>query len=195
MADHVFARRTSALGGVLFAMAALAGCQSGNGPGALDLGGLGAGKPSQEQSDDKLNVRELLAFCPPVTLRADQSISNVYARGGDGNPEKLIRRSWVTDATRTCDFNNGVMAMKIAVAGRIVPGPAASVGTIEVPIRVTVVQGTEEIYSKQHLHQVAIADTAGATQFMFIDSGFSMPNPTTRNIRVFIGLGPEDGDG
>ena len=190
MAVHVFARRGRFTGGVLLALAALAGCQSGDRLGALDLGG---GARSQDQQTDQINVQELLAYCPQITLRLEDAIRDTYARGGEGDPAKLIQRASITEATRSCSFNGGTMSIDIAVAGRIVPGPVGSAGTVRLPLRVTVTRDLEEIYSQQHIQEVAVTDTAGATQFLFTDSSFSMPNPTARNIRVFVGIDGGDG--
>jgi hypothetical protein len=78
--------------------------------------------------------------------------------------------------------------MTIGLAGRVIPGPAGSAGTVRLPLRITVYQDTSEIHSQRIDHDVAITDTAGATQFMLVDRSFSMPNPTSRNVRVVVGF-------
>lgn len=166
---------------------ALSGCQSGDTSGALDVGaGGGQGQPPAGQ--ETITVAELLAYCPAVTLSASDAVLNSYQRGGDGDPTKLVYRAAITDTSRSCTFGGGTMGMTIGVAGRVIPGPAGSPGTVRLPMHVKVYQDTTEIYSQRVDQEVAVADTAGATQFMFVDKNFSMPNPTSRNVRVIVGF-------
>lgn len=166
---------------------ALAGCQSGDTLGALNIGG-GGGQSQPPAGQETITVQELLAYCPAITVAADKAVLNSYQRGGDGDAAKLVYRAAITDSTRSCTYGTGTMGMAIGVAGRVIPGPVGTPGAVRLPIRVTVYQDTTEIYSQRFEHDVMIADTAGATQFMFVDKSFSMPNPTSRNVRVLIGF-------
>jgi hypothetical protein len=85
------------------------------------------------------------------------------------------------------------MGMTIAIAGKIVPGPLGSVGTINLPLRIQVAQGSGMIYEQVHDFQVAVTDTAGATQFLFTDSSFSMPTPDG-SVLAFAGFARESDD-
>lgn len=165
----------------------LSGCQSGDALGGLEIGG---GQGQQQEERDTITAGELLAYCPSVTLSASDAVLNSYQRGGDGDPAKLLFRAAVTDTTRSCTYGGGMTSMAIGVAGRVIPGPAGSTGTVRLPMRIKVYQDTTEIYSQRLDHEVAIADTAGATQFMLVDRNFSMPNPTARNVRVIVGFEP-----
>ena len=164
----------------------LSGCQSGDALGALKIGGGGQGQ--QQEGRDTISAGELLAYCPSVTLAANDAVLNSYQRGGDGDATKLVYRAAITDTTRSCTYGGGTTSIAIGVAGRVIPGPAGSAGTVRLPMRIKVYQDTAEIYSQRIDHDVAIADTAGATQFMLVDKNFSMPNPTSRNVRVIIGF-------
>lgn len=165
---------------------ALAGCQSGNPLGALDLGG-GQQQP-QERQPGQLTTDELLAYCPSVSMRERNAVFDSFQRGGDGDPSKLVYRASLSDSTRTCTYADGMLSMTVVVAGRVVPGPAGSVGNVQLPLRVTVYRDTEIIDDRTLGQQVAIADTAGATQFILTDSAITMPNPQARNIRVLVGF-------
>ena len=162
----------------------LSGCQSGDALGALKIGGGGQGQ--QQEGRDTISAGELLAYCPSVTLAASDAILNSYQRGGDGDAARLVYRAAITETTRSCTYGGGMTAMAIGIAGRLIPGPAGSAGTVRLPVRVKVYQDTTEIYSQRLDHDVAVADTAGATQFMLVDKNFSMPNPTSRNVRVIV---------
>ena len=168
----------AALGFIL----AAAGCQSGNPVAALNIGG------QQDAGEERITVEELLAYCPSATIREAQSVHDTFQRGGDGEPSRIVHRSSLTEVTRACTYGNGVLGMTVAVAGKVVPGPVGTTGTVRLPIRVTVYQGGQIIHDRVQDHQVTVADTAGATQFIFNDAGISMPQPSSQNVQVFVGF-------
>ena len=148
---------------------AAAGCQSGD---AMKVGNAEAPPPPEEK---------------PVTLREGTAYFNSYAKGGQDDPEKLIYQSSIADVTRTCKRNNGMVAITVAVAGKVVPGPAASGGSLTMPIRVAVVQGSNVIYSELFKHQVTATPGAPATQFVFSDPNIQVPEADLRNVRIYAG--------
>ena len=183
-----FGSAASPVPGLVLGLAlALSACQSGGGTlGALNLGG--GGQDGAQSGQETITVQELTAYCPAVTLSETGTVQNSYLRGGDGDAAKLAYRAAITDTTRSCTYADGRTAMTIGLAGRVIPGPAGSSGTVRLPLRITVYQDTSEIHSQRIDHDVAITDTAGATQFMLVDRSFSMPNPTSRNVRVVVGF-------
>ena len=153
-------------------MLAAAGCQS-----------SGGDKPTVE----KVTASELTAYCPRVTLREGTASFNSYAKGGQDDPAKLAYQASISDVTRSCTHASGLLTMNVAVAGRVVPGPAGVSGTVKMPIRIAVVQGDKVLYSKLHVHQVAMSDSGVATQFVFNDSNVTIPNPEAQTLEVFAG--------
>ena len=164
---------------------ALAGCQSGDRLGALNIGGGGQGQATERET---VTAEELTAYCPAVVQDERATVWNSYQRGGDGDATKLLFRAAITDTTRSCTYAGGMTSMTIGLAGRVIPGLAGTSGAVRLPLRITVYQDTAEIHSQRFDHEVAIADTAGATQFIVVDRNFSMPNPTSRNVRVVVGF-------
>jgi len=172
------------LGFVLVGMLGLAaGCQAADT--LSGIGGIGGGQ--QAPREGQITEAELLGYCPAITIRQGDAVLDSYQRGGQDDPSKLIYRATITDSTRSCTYQSGQTYMNIALAGRIVPGPAGTVGNLRTPIRVSVFEDTQQIYSQVHNFEVAVTDTIGATQFIFTDNNFSMPNPTRRNIRIVVG--------
>lgn len=170
------------------ALMALAGCQSG---GALDLGLGGWGSQKAEPAAppaETITADELRAYCPRVTLRSGTAFYSTYERGGDGDKDRIVYQASITDVTRSCRYDGGMLNMEVAAAGRVVPGPVAKDGTITMPIRIAVVRGEEVLYSKLHQHQTSIAALSPATQFVFKDPAVSIPAPTARNIEIYVGF-------
>ncbi len=165
----------------------VSGCQSGDTLGGLNLGGRGNAQPAAAP-DTRVTQEELRAYCPSVSLRSDGAVYTTYQRGAEEDQSAVIHQASISDTTRACSYNGGIMSMTIAVAGRVVPGPQGGTGQVSLPLRISVFRDTEQIQSEVKTHQVNVADVAGATQFVFNDTSISMPNPNARNIRVVVGF-------
>jgi hypothetical protein len=178
-----FSGSTGAGMAALVALGFLAvGCQSGD-----TLGALGVGGERSERQQETVAVEELRAYCPSVALREGTAFFNTYERGGDGDPARLVYQAAINDITRSCSYNGQNITVNVAVAGRVVPGPRGQSGTVTMPIRVAAVRGSQVLYSELHQFQVQIADTAGATQFIFSDPNVSFALPPERGVRIFVG--------
>lgn len=163
-------------------MLVAAGCQSDDGGGVF-----GVGSSQQTQQQEKVLASELLAYCPRVSLRSGTAFFNTYAKGGEDDKSKIIYQASISDVTRTCSRADGMLTMKVAVAGRVVPGPLGTPGTVTMPIRIVVLQGADVLYSQLSNHQVTIASTAAATQFVFTDPNVTVPIPAEASLQVFAG--------
>jgi len=173
---------------------ATAGCQSGAQSGDNAIAGVDTTAPPPPEG--KVLQSELRAFCPSITVRQGTAFYNTYAKGGDGDASKVIYQASITDSSRSCTRADGNMTIKVAAAGRIVPGPLVQQGTITMPIRVVVTQGGQPIYSQLHQHKVQVSDTSTATQFVFTDPNVVIPIPPDGQARIFVGYdeGPKKTD-
>jgi hypothetical protein len=168
-------------------MLAVAGCQSGGGAkNVLDVGGKQT--PVPPPPDGKVKASDLLAYCPRVTLRDGTAYYNSYARGGQDDASKLIYQAAITEVSRDCTRSNGMLMMKVGVAGKVVPGPLGKAGTITMPIRVVVMHGDKVLYSKLHQDKVQISNASAASQFLLTDPDISVPEPTAQDYQVFAGF-------
>ncbi|MER8910564.1 hypothetical protein NKH99_23300 [Mesorhizobium sp. M0854] len=210
MAFHSFNGRFVAGVALTGFMLAAAGCQS------SDNGILGFGKKDATPPpppDPKVLSSQLQAYCPKVTLRDGTAFFNTYAKSGPkpkkkpdvaaeeaaqpavdaagvdqpDDSAKIIYQASITDVTRDCSRANGSLSMKIAVAGKVVPGPMFTPGTITMPIRIAVMHGTEVLYSQLHSYQVQVTDPSSATQFVFTDSNVVVPEPTAKDYQAYAG--------
>jgi hypothetical protein len=163
-------------------LAALAGCQTNDGPtgesmSTKDLAG----------QQPKINQSELEAFCPPVRVRQGTAVLNRYARGGDGDPSRLAFQASIGETTRACTRADGNMTINVAAAGRLIPGPAGAPGSVTLPIRIAVTRGDEVLYSQLQRIDVAVSGQ-GAAQFLFKDPNVVIPIPPERNVMVQLGF-------
>jgi hypothetical protein len=157
-------------------MLAVAGCQSGDSSKTTaDL------KPPP----GKIRESELRAYCPSISLREGTSFFNTYQKGGENDPAKIVYQASISDVTRSCTQADGKLILNVAVAGKVVPGPAGKAGSMTMPIRIAVVRGDEVLYSELHKHPVTVG--TDSTQWLFNDPNVSIPIPQERNIQVFAG--------
>ncbi|MDG4880490.1 hypothetical protein [Mesorhizobium sp. WSM4884] len=103
------------------------------------------------------------------------------------DPAKIIYQASITDVTRDCTHENGQLTMKIAVAGKVVPGPLFAPGTVTMPIRVAVQHGPDVLYSQLHQYQVQVTDPSAATQFVFTDANVVVPEPSATDYQAYAG--------
>lgn len=174
--------------GALAALLALASCQSAN------LGDAFGRKPAGNSADEQLTAADLRAYCPRIQLREGTAILRTYTKGNDGDAGEIIYLATITDATRTCRYEGGLLYMQVVAAGRVVEGPKGKAGTIQLPIRVAIREGENVPYSRLGRIEVAVAPNAGATQFIFKDEQIAITAPTAQNMQVFVGFdeGPYD---
>ena len=164
-------------------IACVAGCQSGDSGDVLDPG-TGDGTTAPE---GKILQSELRAYCPAVTLREGTAFYNTYEKKAEEDPTKLVYQSSISAVTRKCAYGGGMITMDIAVAGKVVPGPLASDGTVTMPIRIAVMSGEEVLYSNLAKYDVTVAKASGATQFIFHDPNVTFPTPEPGTVQVFAG--------
>ncbi len=176
---------------LLGCLAGIAGCQSGSSSdGILGLGG--GKKEPKAVPEGKVLASELLAFCPSLTVRQSEGYINRYAKGGDGDPAKLAFQASISDSTRSCSRETGMLAMQVALAGRVVPGPVNPGGTVTLPIRIRVVQGGgAEIYNQVFSQQVTLGPQA--QQFVFKEANIVVPIPADNTVQIIAGFdqGPQ----
>lgn len=169
-------------------MIAAAGCQSGGVSNVLGLGGGQTEKQPVVAPEGKVLASELLAYCPRVTVKEEEGVLDRYAKGGDGDATKLAYQASISDSTRSCSRQTGMLAMEVALAGRVVPGPAGTPGSVTLPIRIMIVQGGGDVlYNQVFSQQVSVAG-AQAQQFVFKDSSIVIPIPADKSLQLFAGF-------
>lgn len=186
---------------VVAAASALTACQStANKPVDLGIGGASTDQSAATGGDQiaatepgTISETELRAYCPRVVLRAGTSSYRTHEGADTEDPSAVIYQAMIAETSRSCTYGNGMLNMTVALAGRVVPGPKGREGQITMPIRVAVTRGDEVLYTQLHQHPVQVT-AGGATQFLFTDAAVTFPQPTQRNVTVFVGYdeGPYD---
>ncbi len=136
--------------------------------------------------------------CPSVDTRTGAA-TLVIGKPGDPAPSALDVRyqGTIIRTARECQVNAGVMTMKVGVEGRIITGPAGTPGTVDVPLRIAVVQeGTspKTIVSKLARVPVTVNSAVDRVLFTHVDSEITFPLPQPLGLIdsyiVYVGFDP-----
>ena len=118
-------------------------------------------------------------------MRTGAATLMIGSKPGQGEPSALDLRYQATiiRTARECHVNAGIMTMKIGIEGRVITGPAGGPGTIDVPLRIAVVQegvNPKTVFSKFGREQVTVAgavDRVPLSRISIRISSFPMPQP------------------
>ena len=194
------------LGASLLAAGLLAGCQTAGGDGVLGSAVEGAGTDGAAQEGRQVaaappaqnpnartrlrNTRnDLSDYCPAVRIRTGTETFRDVPKGGDkSDPAQVRYQATITGASRECSYVDQDLRMRVGVEMRAITGPRGQAGDFTVPIRVAVTVAGRPVYSKLHRRPVSIAGGQTFAFQQFVDEEVTLPAPTARNVRVFIGF-------
>jgi hypothetical protein len=134
--------------------------------------------------------------CPPVSIRAGASTYLVGAPGQQAVGNNVRFQASITRTARDCTLESGQITARIGIQGRVIAGPAGAPETVEVPMRVAVVQGgvnEKTIATKAYRTTVTMAED-GSTPFTIIadDIVYPAPPPAVGDAYIFyIGFDPQ----
>lgn len=192
----------AALGAALLLALALGGCGSSGTGGSGGLGNLFAGSSAESTDGAEDTLAEIASNdtpCPDIEIRSGASTLMVSAKPGEGEPNPLDVRYQATFVrmARECHVNAGMLNIKVGIVGRVVTGPAGIPGTVNVPLRIAVVEDAIEpktLVSRFATIPVTISKPVDRVTFTHIDSGISFPapNPIARvdSYVIYVGFDP-----
>jgi len=138
--------------------------------------------------------------CPSIQVRSGAATLMIGSKPGEGEPAALDLRyqGTILRTARECRVTAGIMTMKIGIEGRVITGPAGGPGTVDVPIRLAVVQegvNAKTILSKFVREQVTIEGGVNRATFTHIDPEISFPMPQPAALIdayvVYVGFDPQ----
>jgi hypothetical protein len=127
-------------------------------------------------------------FCPPVRIRPGASTYAVAAPGKQAVGNDLRYQATISRTARDCTQNGDQITARIGILGRVISGPAGSPPTVEVPIRVAVVQGGVQertIATKAYRTTVSMAE-AGNVAFSLVAEDLVYPAPSAATVDSYI---------
>jgi len=134
--------------------------------------------------------------CPPVSIRAGASTYAVAAPGKQPVGNDLRFQATITRTARDCTVNGDQITARIGILGRVIAGPAGNPPTVEIPLRVAVVQGgvqEKTIATKVYRTTVSMNET-GSVPFSMVaeDMVYPVPQGAAGDSYIFyIGFDPQ----
>jgi hypothetical protein len=134
--------------------------------------------------------------CPIVKIRAGASTYAVAAPGKQPVGSDLRYQATITRTARDCRRSSGQIIARIGIQGRVIAGPAGTPATVEIPLRVAVVQtGVQEKMISTKVYRTTVSMTEdSSTPFSLVgeDLAYSMPpNATSESYVFYIGFDPQ----
>jgi hypothetical protein len=133
--------------------------------------------------------------CPVVKIRAGASTYAVALPGQQPVGANLRYQATITRTARDCTRNGGQITARIGIEGRVISGPAGTPATVEVPLRVAVVQaGVQERTIATKVYRTTVSMTEGNVPYSLVgeDLVYSSPPGTTSDSYIFyIGFDPQ----
>jgi hypothetical protein len=150
----------------------------------------GRGKVSETTADGTE------ADCPVVKIRAGASTYGVAPPGKQPVASELNYQATITRTARDCRrTTSGQITARIGVQGPVIAGPAGAPASVEVPLRVAIVQaGVNERVLTTKVYRTTVAMTEGGGSFSVVgeDLIFNMPTSLTSDSFVFyVGFDPQ----
>lgn len=167
---------------VLISAALIAGCTS-----ADPRAALAPGNGNQQASAEPAVIQ---GACPAVSLREGTAYYTTYAKGGDGDPTKIVHQASISDTTRQCRVSGDQIIMTVVVTGRVVGGPAVKTGIVELPLRVVAVDGETVLYTELQKHPVSVAEGGPAEQFIYTNAAVTFPMSAAGTAKLYAGFDP-----
>ena len=117
--------------------------------------------------------------CPPVTVRAGAATYAVAAPGKQPVGNDLRFQATISKMARECSLNGGVITARIGIQGRVIAGPAGAPSSVQVPIRVAVVQGgvSEKTIATKAYQTTVNMTESGSEPFTLVAEDLTYPAP------------------
>jgi hypothetical protein len=148
----------------------------------------GAPPPAPEGEND--------LTCPPVSIRAGASTYAVAAPGKQPVGNDLRFQATITRTARQCTKTGDQITARIGIQGRVIAGPAGAPASVEIPLRVAVVQGgvqEKTIATKVYRTTVAMSEDS-SIPFTLVAEELVYPVPpgaTGDSYIFYIGFDPQ----
>jgi hypothetical protein len=141
--------------------------------------GLFGGGKSEEPAVTVVPEGESDLSCPEVKIRAGASTYAVGLPGKQAVGGDLRFQASISRTARDCTINAGQITARIGIQGRVIAGPAGNPPTVEVPIRVAVVQSgiTEKTIATKVYRTTVSMTEASSVPFSLVADDLVYPAP------------------
>jgi hypothetical protein len=126
--------------------------------------------------------------CPPVGIRAGASTYAVAAPGKEAVGNDVRFQATITKTARECVKAGSEITARVGIQGRVIVGPAGAPASVEVPLRVAVVQGgvaEKVIATKAYRTNVEVGEQDSVPFSLVIDD-IVYPEPSAADVDKYV---------
>lgn len=168
-------------GGSMFGSSSSAGSSSGSSFGSRfsQLFGSKSQEASTSSSPSTQATENSDLTCPSVAIRFGASTLSVGLPGKPASGSDLRYQGSITRTARDCNLQGGQITARIGIMGRIIAGPAGAPPTVDVPMRVALVQeGAPEKVIVTKAFRTTVTMEGENTEFSLVAEDLTYPTPT-----------------
>jgi hypothetical protein len=133
--------------------------------------------------------------CPVVKIRAGASTYAVALPGKQAVGADLRYQATITRTARDCTRSGGQITARVGIEGRVITGPAGTPATVEIPLRVAVVQaGVQERTIATKVYRTTVSMSEGNVPFSLVGEDLvyaSPPGVSSDSYIFYIGFDPQ----
>jgi hypothetical protein len=177
----------------LAAACAAGGCSSGSGLSFGERFNQAAATGATVAQAQPTTESTTVSYCPSVDVRPGTSSLMFNAPGTEG-AMGLRYQATLGQTARECSAAGGNLNMKVGIQGRIILGPAGGPGTIEIPLRLALVQEgptPKTHWTKLYRIPVSIGEGVPNVSFTHVEEDLTVPMPaggTLDSYVVYVGF-------
>jgi hypothetical protein len=160
------------------------------------FGGSKSDEPAQSTTPAAPADDETGPTCPPVSIRAGASTFAVAAPGKQAVGNDVRYQATITRTARDCTRTGGEITARVGIQGRVIAGPAGAPSSVEVPMRIAVVQGgvTEKVIATKAYRTTVSMSEDSSVPFTLVADDLVYPVPvgaTGDSYIFYIGFDPQ----
>jgi hypothetical protein len=159
-------------------------------------GFFGGGKSDDQQPPVIVGEPQPDLDCPQVAIRAGAATFAVAAPGQQAVGNAVRYQATITKMARECTKNGSEITARIGIQGRVIAGPSGAPPSIEVPLRVAVVQGGigEKVIATKAFKTTVTMGEDESVPFTLVadDLVYPVPPPNLADNYIFyVGFDPQ----
>ena len=158
----------------------------------------GSSKPQEQQQAPPVDptAPQVMTDCPQVTIRAGASTYAVAAPGKQPIGNDVRFEATITKLARDCTRLGGDITARIGIQGRVIVGPSGAPPSVEVPLRIAVVQGGvgEKVIATKAYRTTVNVGEEDSVPFSFVADDMVYPAPSgaaADNYIFYVGFDPQ----
>ncbi|MCF4097809.1 hypothetical protein [Maritalea mediterranea] len=129
--------------------------------------------------------------CPEIKIRPGGESFALYARGKEGDPKGLRYQAVIDKQSRNCIVSNGLITVKMGVVGRLLAGPEAGSGAVDVPLRFAVERDDMAVFSEKYNIPITITPPNQGEEFVKVVENVAIPYVGGEQITIWVGFDPK----